>query len=98
MTNLPAGIWLLTGMAELNNAASVTGFNLGISAKGGSDISDQVRGVNQLPCSVPANTGGSITIANFLVNITTATTYYLKAASTGGSSTLNCSLRAIRIA
>jgi hypothetical protein len=98
MSNLPAGIWLLTGMAELNNAGSVSGFNLAISTFGGSTTTDHVRGVNQLPCSVPTNTGGSITIANYLVNITSATSYYLKAISVGGSSTLNCSLRAIRIA
>ena len=98
MSNLPAGVWLLTGMAELNNAGSVTGFNLAISAFAGTTTTDHVRGVNQLPCSVPANTGGSITIANWLVNISTPAPYYLKANSVGASSTLNCSLRAIRIA
>lgn len=99
ITNLPAGIWLLTGMAEMNNAGSCTGFNLAISEFTGNTTTDQVRGVNQLPMQCPANNSCSSSINNYLViRSDNSKSYRLKAQSIGAATTVNCSLRAIRIA
>ena len=79
---LPPGEWEMTGVQSITHAGSGsnTWFGVGISTTSGNSFPDIVEGYNSTYAFLPSNSGfpASATIPKYTVNITTATTYYLK--------------------
>lgn len=97
--SLNKGIYLLTSMIDMDNAASCTGHTQAISINTGNTTTDHVRGLNQVVVSTAANTSTTSCISNYYLKVTSdSTTIYQKAKASGATTTCAASLRAIRIA
>jgi hypothetical protein len=78
---LTPGDWWVTGLVNAIFLTSLTRIQCAISVFTGNTTTDHVTGVNVLDCplGVTGTLSGSISIANWTVNITTGATYFLKA-------------------
>ena len=98
---LTAGDWNVNGMVQTtNNGATATAMAAGISSTSGNSTTGLTQGTNWLSQTGPLSTTDvSATIANYRVNITATTTYYLKymAAFSAGQPQAYGSLTARRI-
>ncbi len=97
--NLNKGLYILSSIVDMDNAASCTGFAQAISLNTGNTTTDHVRGSNQITVSTAANTSTCSTITNYYLKITVDnTTVYQKARAAGATTTCAASFQAIRIA
>lgn len=99
---LQPGRWLITGhmTASLNGAVMTGGIALTILSNPGNDTTGVIVGSNVAEGPPPTSTYyQTLSIPNLIVNISTATPYYLKAKASysAGNPQYQCRLNAIRI-
>lgn len=93
-TTLARGSWLLSGVCEFReNAATGTTIRMAISAFSANTLTDHVFGNNVVDQTFPTvNNDTSSSIPDFVVSVSTFTTYYLKSRATfsAGNPTVSC--------